>query len=88
MLEGTFYFKFANGQSGIIETDVRIVYQHSNGKYFVRSLTNDYEAEAGEDCDLKYLLMVRDKKYNVLDELGTRPAQEKTLLVRRVKRIT
>jgi hypothetical protein len=50
-------------------------------------LTNEYEEEAGEDCDLKYLLMGKDKKYSVLDEIVAKGEEERHIFVRKIKRI-
>jgi hypothetical protein len=55
-----------NEVSGIVEKDVRVLFQRSDGRYFLRSLTNNFEEEAG-DCELKYLLMGKEKRFNVLD---------------------
>jgi hypothetical protein len=41
---------------GIIEKDVRALYQKNDGKYYLHSLTSGFEEDAG-DCELKYLLM-------------------------------
>lgn len=69
LLEDTFYYKTASGMGGIIEKDVRALYQRKDGKYYLYSLTSGFQEEA-VDCQLKYLLMSKQKRFNVLDSLN------------------
>jgi hypothetical protein len=39
-----------------VEKDVRVLQQRTDGKYYLFSLSSNFEEEA-VDCDLKYLLM-------------------------------
>lgn len=48
----------ANESSGLVEKDVRVLQQRNDGRYYLVSLTSQFEEEA-VDCDLKYLLMGR-----------------------------
>ena len=69
MLEDTFYYELANDDCGILEKGVRLVYKRKDGKYMLRSLSNNYEEEA-PNCDLKYLLIARQKRFNILDNVA------------------
>lgn len=85
LLEDTFYYKTASGMGGIIEKDVRALYQKNDGKYYLHSLTSGFEEDAG-DCELKYLLMSKQKRFNVLDSLGFKSYGE-PLFPKKIQRI-
>ncbi len=85
VLEDTFYFKMTNESSGIVEKDVRVVQQRADGKYYLVSLSNRFEEEA-LDCDLKYLLMGKERRFNVMDSVKARAPSDPTF-VRKVQRI-
>jgi len=53
---------------GIVEKGVRTIYKRCDGDYILCSLSNNYEEEAHES-ELKYLLMSKERRFNVLDEI-------------------
>lgn len=63
----------SNESSGVVEKDVRVVQQRRDGKYYVVSLSSQFEEEAN-DCDLKYLLMGKERRFSVLDSFKALPA--------------
>lgn len=84
MLEDTYYFRLGNDSSGVVEKDVRVVQQRGNGKYYIISLSSQFEEEAG-DCDLKWLLMGKEKRFSVLDSIKALPAQP--TYVRKIQKV-
>lgn len=68
-----------------MEKDVRVVQQRANGKYYLVSLSSRFEEEAA-DCELKYLLMGRERRFNVMDTVKPRVPAEPSF-VRKVQRI-
>lgn len=76
----------ANESSGIVEKDVRVLQRKSDGKYYICSLTSDFEEEA-TDCDLKYLLMGRERRFNVLDSIKTTISAD-PIFVRKIQRVS
>lgn len=73
-----------NDSSGVVEKDVRVVQQRGNGKYYLISLSSQFEEEAG-DCDLKWLLMGKEKRFSVLDSIKALPAQP--AFVRKIQKV-
>jgi hypothetical protein len=68
-----------------VERDVRVLQQRNDGKFYLLSLSSNFEEEAGE-CDLKYLLMGKERRFNVLDTIKpTIPAEP--VFVRKIQRI-
>ncbi len=84
ILEDTYYFKLMNEMSGIVQKDVRVIYQKEASKYFLRSLTNNFEEEAG-DCQLKYLLMGKERRFNILDMY--KKSNKNPIFIRKIQKI-
>jgi len=70
----------------VLETGVRTIFLRNDKKYIMHSLSNSYEEEA-PDCELKYLLMGRTKKFNVVDEVVGKNKEVSSVFVKKVQRI-
>ena len=42
ILEDTYFYRLANDFCGVLEKGVRALYRHPDGRYLLRSLTNNY----------------------------------------------
>ena len=71
----------------MLEAGVRTIYLRADKKYMLHSLSNSYEEEA-PNCELKYLLMSRQKRFNVVDQVVSKNSQEiASIFVKKVQRI-
>ena len=86
ILEDVFYFELANGDCGVLEKGVRVIYRRSDKKYILHSLSNNYEEEA-PDCELKFLLMSREKRFNVMDQVQEEPPSSPAVFVTKVQKV-
>lgn len=64
---------------------MRVLQQRSDGRFYLLSLSSNFEEEAG-DCDLKYLLMGKERRFNVLDTIRPNVPAE-SVFVRKIQRI-
>jgi hypothetical protein len=86
VLEDTFYYELANTQCGILEKGVRVIYKNRDKKYMLHSLSNSYEEEA-PNCELKYLLISRERRFNLLDEIVEKTEDLRSVFVKKVQKL-